>query len=102
MRIGEALSSASEVDSASGLGDRRRRAATAAQTAARVREAQADAGGPRPGGEESAGEHHVTRGGPATVAPMSGACCREGATCVASGLCAANAHWGHELVAESA
>ena len=33
---------------------------------------------------------------------MSGACCREGATCVASGLCAANAHWGHELVAESA
>src|SRR5262245_58688924 len=102
MSIGKALSSAWDVDWASSPADRRRRTATAAQTAARVREAQADAGGPRPGGEESAGGHHVTRGGPATAAPMSGACCRVGATCVASGLCAANAHRGQELVAESA
>jgi hypothetical protein len=102
MCIGEALSSASDVDSAGGVADRRRRGATAAQTAARVREAQADAGGPRPGGEESAGGHHLTGGGgPVTVAPMSGACGSGGEAGAASELCAANAHRGHEAVAES-
>ena len=32
---------------------------------------------------------------------MSGACCSGGEAGAASGLCAANAHWGHEAVAES-
>ena len=37
-----------------------------------------------------------------TVAPMSGACCSEGEAGAASGLCAANAHWGHDALADSA
>ena len=36
-----------------------------------------------------------------TVAPMSGACCSEGEAGAASGLCAANAHWAQDALAES-
>jgi len=48
------------------------------------------------------GGHHAIGGGPVTVAPISGACCSEGEAGAASGLCAANAHWGHDALADSA
>jgi hypothetical protein len=36
------------------------------------------------------------------IAPISGACCSAGETGAASGLCAANAHWGHDALVDSA